>query len=92
MTTGAVSTSAKPLSSMPSPLTHGINWKLFTVAPVTFGKFNKGQKTFSKWEDMLNLSDETEQELLRYVKGSPKNGVVLKCAQSGALKAIKQIV
>lgn len=78
---------AMPPSNYP---THGNNWKMFTVPPQIFRRFETGRNKFERWSKYLDLTDDTQTELYNYAKNNRKNTIVLQCAESGALRSIRR--
>jgi len=66
----------------------GPNWKMFDVPMETFSKFESGRYKFERWSKYLNLQDEKQDQIYRYAKRQRKNTVVLRCEETGALRAI----
>jgi hypothetical protein len=89
MSAGVVAGKQPPMRNMP-PLTRSLNWKLFDVSPDTFRKFSTGRKKFERWKKYLNLDDQYESEIYQYAKSKPKNTIVLRCSETGALRAIRR--
>ena len=70
--------------------TAGKNWKLFDVCPETFSKFNTGRNKFERWSRYLNTEDEGECAVADYARTNRTHTVVLRCSETGALRAIRK--
>lgn len=83
---------ADAISSMPLPLdnTQHKNWKMFTVKADVFKKFQSGRQPFERWSKFLDINDQSQNEIYEYVKKFSKNTVVLRCEETGALRAIRR--
>lgn len=82
MTASAVATNPMPLS--------GKTWKMFKVPNEIFRRFENGRNKFERWSKYLQLEDETQREIYEYSKRYRENTVVLQCADTGALRAIRR--
>ena len=68
----------------------GNNWKMFSVKPEVFRRFEAGRSKFERWSKFLDLNDESQREIYDYAKKNNKNTVVLQCAETGALRGIRR--
>lgn len=65
-------------------------WKLFEVPSEVFVKFNTGRNKFERWSKYLDITDEHQCSICDYAKKFPSNTVVLKNAETGALRQIRR--
>lgn len=68
----------------------GDTWKIFDVDTGCFEKFRSGRKKFERWARFLNMDDETHKSIYDYASKHSKNTIVLRCSQTGALRAIRR--
>jgi hypothetical protein len=68
----------------------GDNWKIFDVDTDCFEKFRSGRKKFERWARFLNMDNETHKSIYDYASKHSKNTIVLRCSESGALRAIRR--
>lgn len=79
---------AMPPSNYP---TSGANWKLFSVKPELFRKFETGRNRFERWSKYLDMSDEGDAEIYEYAKkNGDKKTIILRCCETGALRSIRK--
>lgn len=79
---------AMPPSNYPR---HGDNWKMFTVKPDIFRRFETGRNKFERWSKYLDLQDDTHREIYDYAKkNNGKKTIILQCAETGALRSIRK--
>ena len=79
---------AMPPSDYPKS---GATWRMFSVAPDIFKKFETGRNKFERWSKYLNLEDETHKEIFDYAKKSgSKKTIILQCSETGALRSIRK--
>lgn len=65
-------------------------WKQFSVPPETFKKFEVGRNKFERWSKFLDLNDQGQAEVYEYAKANKDATIVLKCCNTGALRAIRR--
>ena len=68
----------------------GDTWKIFDVDCDCFEKFKSGRKKFERWARFLNMDNETHKSIYDYACNYRKNTIVLRCSQTGALRAIRR--
>ena len=92
MTTSTVATTDGGLSKKGShkEFNQGDTWKIFDVDTGCFEKFRSGRKKFERWARFLNMDDETHKSIYDYASKHSKNTIVLRCSQTGALRAIRR--
>ena len=90
MSTDAVATYATPFFNVLDRDAYGKTWKMFNVKPDVFKRFQTGRQRFERWSKFLDFTDEAQTEIYDYVKKYSKNTVVLRCEESGALRAIRR--
>jgi hypothetical protein len=73
-----------------SEYTQGKDWKIFEVDCDCFEKFRTGRKKFERWGRFLNMDDDTHKSIYDYASANRKNTIVLRCSQTGALRAIRR--
>lgn len=65
-------------------------WNEFVIPPETFKRFELGRNKFERWSKFLDISDPVQKELYDYAKAKPNNTIVLRCAQTGAVRGIRR--
>ncbi len=60
----------------------------FQVDDDTFGKFKNGKAKFRRWDNYLNLNDDTHKQVYDFAKKNPHGIIVLKDS-TGAMKGIR---
>jgi hypothetical protein len=65
-------------------------WKMFDVPSDVFKRFENGRNRFERWSKYLDTNDESQAEILKYAKGSPKNTIVLRDSTNGVLRQIRR--
>ncbi len=79
---------AMPPSDYP---TSGATWRLFSVKPDVFRRFETGRNKFERWSKYLDITDETHKEIFDYAKKNQgKKTIVLQCSETGALRSIRK--
>jgi len=92
MSTGAVADKGgSPLKNIATFKNYksGDTWKMFDVCNDCFSKFSKGRQKFERWSKFLNLEDDMQKSIYDYAKTHRKNTIVLRCSETGALRAIR---
>lgn len=90
MSSDAVATNATPFFNTLDTNHQGKTWKMFNVKPDVFRRFQTGRQRFERWSKFLDFSDEVQNEIYDYVKKYNKNTVILRCEETGALRAIRR--
>lgn len=79
---------AMPPSDYPKT---GATWRLFSVKPDVFRRFETGRNKFERWSKYLDLTDETHKEIFDYAKKNKgKKTIVLQCSETGAMRSIRK--
>ena len=73
-----------------SDISSGSKWKMFDVPMETFRKFETGRIKYERWGKFLNLEDETQRSIYDYARTKRENVIVLRCSDTGALRAIRR--
>ena len=90
-TSAAADKGGSPLKSkVVRNVNFGDNWKMFDVDTDCFRKFSTGRKKFERWGRYLNLDDDTHKSIYDYATKYRKNTIVLRCSETGALRAIRK--
>jgi inorganic pyrophosphatase/exopolyphosphatase len=66
------------------------DYKMFTVNPDTFRKFQVGKSRWDRWSKYLDESDECHAAIKEYAQKYPKNTLVLQCNETGAMRQIRR--
>ena len=77
--------------STDAPVVHvrkGRKYATFKVSDDVFRRFKSGKKKFKRWNEYLNLEDETEQKIYDYAKKNPR-GVLILQTNEGSTKAVR---
>lgn len=68
----------------------GIKYKEVVVSGETFRRFQPGRVKYARWKNYIDPTCESEQSMVKFLHKNPDGIVVLKCADTGALRAIRQ--
>lgn len=66
----------------------GRKFATFSVSDDVFRRFKSGKKKFKRWNEYLNLEDESERLIYTYARKNPR-GVMVLTTKEGATKAIR---
>jgi arylsulfatase A-like enzyme len=86
-TTASVATYSKP---MKFKKTSDQPYEIFDVSSDVFRRFETGRNRYERWKKYLDEDDENQASILKYAKKHPKNTIVLRCSDNGAMRAIRR--
>lgn len=86
-TTANVAIPQKPLRFNKNPETP---FEIFDVSSDVFRRFETGRNKYERWKKYLDETDETQAAILNYAKKHPKNTIVLRSSDNGAMRAIRR--
>lgn len=66
------------------------DWNQFEVPGDTFKKFQSGRNRFERWSKFLDKRDPNQAAVYDYATANPTATVVLRCTDTGALRAIRR--
>jgi len=80
------------MPDIPKPLVHhtGAKYQHFKVPSDVFRRFDTGRNKHERWNNYLDLADDTQTQIRSFVKKYPKATAILQDEDTGAVRSIRR--